>query len=490
MTGAEPESTPLPVLAERMAIAALGDDPRVTVVAERAVTWLEQRAELVGGDRLAWLAAQVTLTCGAIELSPLGDAARLEELIRPGLPRRLYRAEIAASDASRAAVLGLVVGAGFDVPAAAMACRRSEDDTLTLLAEPLRSIVVGPPTRAPQRRPLAPLPVTPPRQRRWRRPPLGLILSVLLLVGAGVAITWGGGPRPSFAAATNRAADRLDERLGCQVEDGLATGGAASLDLQVGQLQRSARVFVPSTASKDMALPLVVFFGDYGDSPDLAASTTGIEQFAADRGFIVALPASVGDLPQWNVAQATSIPDDVAFASTLIEAVAARTCVDPDRVVVAGHGDGAHMAAVVACQRSDRIAAVVMVNGTFHPDGCRATRALPVLAMVDTDDQFFPPAGGFGPEFEAISVSGTRLTLGSEYEPPSVDAAMQRWAALAGCTGPSITTPLASGGTASSPTECRDSVALITRTNTGGGHRWPATATADIWTFLSTQKRG
>jgi polyhydroxybutyrate depolymerase len=165
---------------------------------------------------------------------------------------------------------------------------------------------------------------------------------------------------------------------------------------------RSALVHTPEQPKyRDDAplLPLVLaLHGSDGSAADMEA-LTGYDELADQQHFVVAYADGLlvqGDeyaSRSWNSGQCcepatgTGV-DDVAFLSELIDRLIARYPVDPERVFVVGHSNGAIMAQVLGCQMADRIAGVASVAGALDDtQSCNPDRALPFLEIHGTYDQ-------------------------------------------------------------------------------------------------------
>ncbi len=165
---------------------------------------------------------------------------------------------------------------------------------------------------------------------------------------------------------------------------------------------RSARVHTPEQPKyRDDAplMPLVLaLHGSDGSAADLEA-LTGYDELADREHFVVAYADGLlvqGDgyaSRSWNSGQccepATSAGvDDVAFLGDLIDRLIARYPVDPERVFVVGHSNGAIMAQLLGCRMADRIAGVASVAGALDDtQSCNPDRALPFMEIHGTYDQ-------------------------------------------------------------------------------------------------------
>jgi polyhydroxybutyrate depolymerase len=221
----------------------------------------------------------------------------------------------------------------------------------------------------------------------------------------------------------------------------------------------------------------------------------------ADReGFAVAAPDGVGH--SWNdgrteTASSSRQADDIGFLRALIDRIASQASIDPSRIYVVGMSNGAIMTGRVACDMSDRIAAVAQVAGTASVTvaaDCRPGRAVPVLEIHGTADPLVPYGGGTVAE-----------VLGGRGDVVSVDSWAQFWA-----TNDSAApdTSVRSIGTDTTVRTWHGSTAqsdVVFYRVDGAGHTWPSGpqylpkaiigATSDsfdasvtIWQFLSSHR--
>lgn len=113
----------------------------------------------------------------------------------------------------------------------------------------------------------------------------------------------------------------------------------------------------------------------------------------ADREtFLVVTPEATarrGALTFWNQTSAVNGADDVGFIDTLIALVAAEYNVDLDRIYLAGSFNGAFMSLQIACERSNKIAAVAAVKGYMLPEqitNCNPSIPTAMIQMHGTQD--------------------------------------------------------------------------------------------------------
>lgn len=213
--------------------------------------------------------------------------------------------------------------------------------------------------------------------------------------------------------------------------------GWAAGDSQVTLCQdgagRHALLHVPAGAEEPVPL-LLMLHGGGGDAAQFRASS-GMDAVAGELGFAVlyaeGTPAREGrEARTWNAMACCGKAfeegtDDVGFLGALLDGALERWPVDPARVGVAGHSNGAMMAYRLAAERSDVVTAAMPVAGAIggqvdedapvvtvpHP-----AHPVSVLAIHAQDDDHVPFEGGHG----AAAVDGPRIDL-------SVNDAMAFW---------------------------------------------------------------
>lgn len=151
------------------------------------------------------------------------------------------------------------------------------------------------------------------------------------------------------------------------------------------------------------ATPLVVLLHGYGATPFLEDSYFGMTDYSNAAGFLLAEPSGLHDhtgAPFWNATDAccdldgTGV-DDVAYLTAVIDDMRARYHVDDARIFFVGHSNGGFMSHRMACDRADRIAAIVSLAGAQWEDlsHCKPTEAVPVLEVHGTSDDEVPYDG-------------------------------------------------------------------------------------------------
>ncbi|HWB17974.1 MAG TPA: PHB depolymerase family esterase [Vicinamibacterales bacterium] len=262
------------------------------------------------------------------------------------------------------------------------------------------------------------------------------------------------------------------------------------------------------------AAPLVIVLHGGGGNAQTAEEKTGFDRVAAREHFVVVYPdgtarsgrgslaAARSRLLTWNAGHCCAAAmadrvDDVAFISTLIDALAASGRVDRSRVYVTGMSNGAMMTERLGRELSTKIAAIAPVAGAVFGDEPPPLAPMPALIIVGADDQTIPPQGG---ALQLRPGLGNRSAADRDVA-PAIDQA-QYWAKYNGCDRPARTATAA--WTKTEWTTCRSGAPVVFYDVNHNGHAWPGgragrrgadeptqafDATEAIWTFFTHYHR-
>lgn len=303
-------------------------------------------------------------------------------------------------------------------------------------------------------------------------PPPGSVTAVLADTGTPTAVAPSLAPEALPDAPEKRSA-------GCSARaDAVPAAGAALQTITSGGVQRTYRRYLPAGASA-VARPVVINIHGLTSNIDQQVAISAFEPLAGQAQFIVLTPQALGTPTQWDV----SIHDgnaDVAFIDAMLDQAEAATCVDTARVYSTGMSDGGIMSALLACVRADRIAAVGLVSGITHPDGCAPARPVPMMVFWGDKDVVLPFCGGLGPVVASL-IANRPLANGIMHVcPPErfdgfppVEDAVATWAATDGC-GPSPTVLTVSAAVEQRVFgSCDGDASVRFYVVAGGGHTWP-----------------
>lgn len=214
--------------------------------------------------------------------------------------------------------------------------------------------------------------------------------------------------------------------------------------------------------------PLVIALHGTGGEATQFENNYHFTEKANSAGFVVVYPEGIKNhgflgVRVWNAGDccgdaADRQVDDKKFITTLIDEFVSEYRIDPQKVYATGMSNGGMMTYRLACEMSEKIAAVAVVSGTLvSGEPCTPGSPVPVLHIHSILDDVVPYHGGEG--------------LGGYYFPP-VDSVLTIWASINGCS----TNPEISDHEKYSFYEwpsCKNGSAVELYLTKGGGHSWP-----------------
>ncbi len=258
---------------------------------------------------------------------------------------------------------------------------------------------------------------------------------------------------------------------------------------------RAYTVFLPSGYTAGAELPMVINMHGYTSNAQSQIFYSAFNSVADTANVIVVYPQGLTRALQngtsgahWNSYFLTDV-DDLGFIDTLIDYMYTDYTVDLSRVYATGMSNGGFMSYMLACELSDRIAAMASVTGVMtdlHFPNCNPTHATPVMQIHGTSDS-------------------TVLFAGSPGFHPSIDSSVNWWKGFNNCQT-SATTNLPDINTTDNTTasltvhsQCDDNVEVHYYVIQDGGHSWPGafpvatlgntnqdfSATKVIWDFFA-----
>jgi len=252
-------------------------------------------------------------------------------------------------------------------------------------------------------------------------------------------------------------------------------------------IQRSFIVYVPAIYDGSEAVPMLLNYHGYTGSAQQQMEFGDFRSIADTAGFIIVHPQGTPDwlnLNHWNVGGWTlfSTVDDVGFTEALIDAVSTQLNIDQSRIYSTGMSNGGFMSFLLACQLSERIAAIASVTGSMTPqtfNECDPQRPVPVLQIHGTADDVVAYTGG------GIS--------------ESIREAMRYWIQYNNCPINPVITEFPDVDTNDGTTAAKvrfsdgdEDVQVEHIRVFGGGHDWPGSsgnmdfdASSEVWRFLS-----
>jgi len=171
--------------------------------------------------------------------------------------------------------------------------------------------------------------------------------------------------------------------------------GDSKEQIQVGGAAREYALHVPKDLPLGKKVPLLLVFHGGGGHAWRMSKFTGFDQVADENRFIVVYPEAVNK--SWDDTRGLSKADDVGFIRALIDHLTKELPIDASRVYATGISNGGFFSNRLACDLSDRIAAIASVAATMPttlPASCHPTRPISVMYLNGTKDPLVPIDGG------------------------------------------------------------------------------------------------
>lgn len=253
---------------------------------------------------------------------------------------------------------------------------------------------------------------------------------------------------------------------------------------------RNYRLRLPKNFSPAEKLPLVFNFHGFTSNATQQELYSNMNPVADTARFAVCYPNGIN--AAWNVGWSFgSTADDVGFTEAMIEKFVAEYGFDRDKIYACGMSNGGFFSYHLACNLSDKIAAIASVTGSMVPaslDACRPGRSVPVLEIHGTADDVVQYNGS-----PNISIP--------------IDTVMAFWSRNNRCspevtveTIPDINTTDQSTVEKRTYEDCNQAHEVVLYKIFGGGHTWPGApvtigvtnkdihASTEIWHFFNRFK--
>lgn len=164
-------------------------------------------------------------------------------------------------------------------------------------------------------------------------------------------------------------------------------------------LTRSYRLYVPSSYTGDVAVPLLFNLHGYTSNASQQEFYGDFRSIADTANFILVHPEGTLDgsgARFWNAFGAAGGVDDVGFISALIDLIDEDYNIDLNRVYSCGMSNGGFMSYRLACELGGRITAIASVTGTMPTNSfanCNPYKPTPVMQIHGTADATVPYNG-------------------------------------------------------------------------------------------------
>ncbi len=210
---------------------------------------------------------------------------------------------------------------------------------------------------------------------------------------AALAITL---PAGSYIARLRNSDGNGQGQGNIQVNDVTAIEVATGLfkrTLNHDGLAREYLIYIPASYTGAQAVSLLFSLHGATRTKEYQYDLSAFNLIADRENFILITPeATTLQRPTtlWNHNGHPDGADDIGFISALIDETLKDYNIDTDRIYAAGSSNGGFLSFQLACQLSDRIAAITAVKGGMNStqiNACRPTRSVPILQLHGTADQ-------------------------------------------------------------------------------------------------------
>jgi polyhydroxybutyrate depolymerase len=239
----------------------------------------------------------------------------------------------------------------------------------------------------------------------------------------------------------------------------------ANGEVVTGGKKRTYLLHVPKTYQPGRPTPLVISLHGFAEWPAHLMRLSHWNQLAEEFGFLVVYPSGSSFPLRWHCNGRINKPEqaqqDVQFISDLIDQLKKQYNIDEARVYANGLSNGGGMSFLLACQLSERIAAIGSVGGAYMLPWTEYKPKRPVPAMIfhGTADPLVP--------FHSKSSGRFAFSL------PDIPQWVQSFAEHNGCQANSV--PLPESGSVSGVRykSGSNNADVVFYTVAGGGHTWP-----------------
>lgn len=258
-------------------------------------------------------------------------------------------------------------------------------------------------------------------------------------------------------------------------------------------IYRTYRLYRPTIYTGATSVPLILNLHGYTSNSFQQQIYGNFMPIADTANFLVVHPQGTKDgsnQPYWNAGISTIGANDLLFLSQLIDSLKATYNIDNNCVYSTGMSNGGFMSNYLACNLSNKIAAIAGVTGTIFTNwfsSCNPGRPVPVMHIHGTADPTVPYAGNSSMIAADTLVKMWRVKNNCNSVPsfsnvPNINT-------TDGCTAEHY---IYSGGNSGSTVEFYKII--------GGGHTWPGAAfttgvtnqdfnaSVQIWRFFRKYK--
>jgi polyhydroxybutyrate depolymerase len=165
-------------------------------------------------------------------------------------------------------------------------------------------------------------------------------------------------------------------------------------------LQRAFILYVPEIYTPDSPAPLILNFHGYTSTAFEQMNYGDFRPVSDTAGFLLVHPMGTLDNAgntYWNANWGGDV-DDVGFTEALIDSLSTAYAIDQEKIYSTGMSNGGFMSYALACELSNRIAAIASVTGSMvvnSQNNCNPDPPVSVMEIHGTADLVVPYSGNF-----------------------------------------------------------------------------------------------
>ena len=240
-------------------------------------------------------------------------------------------------------------------------------------------------------------------------------------------------------------------------------------------LIRTFRVHVPPSDSESSTIPVVIYLHGGGGNAQ-SAYLDGMAEASDLWEFILVSPEGIGEIKfgelrglwnggEWDGGACCGDADDVGFIAAMLDDLSTRFHIDESRIYAVGISNGGLMTNRLACELSDRLAAVATVAPAAIPSHCSPSVPISVMDIHGTGDRCNP-------------FDGSEPSLGFcrdvPYTRQSPEEVVGAWLEINKCSGQATIVYAKGEATCVRYSECMTWAQVEFCTVEGMGHTWPS----------------
>jgi len=252
-----------------------------------------------------------------------------------------------------------------------------------------------------------------------------------------------------------------------------ASADPETLTVMVGKTEREFILYAPATAGGTVPLVLV-FHGGGGGDDWMANKSRVLTRTLSEAGYAVAYMNGSArregeKLRTWNAVHCCAYAakkkiNDAAYADAVIEEADRRLDIDPTRIFLMGHSNGAMLSYRIAGQMKTTPRGIAPISGAIFADQPDVPDRTAIFMYHAVDD-------------EVLSYDGNPEDKAERWRTAPHVGFVEAEVKLAGLKNCGV--PVASGldgGVQMTERACPGSSSLVAVTSPSGGHEWPSNA--------------